>query len=112
LCEQANHLCIQRKVNREEKNRTKFKSRRLAVDEILTERFEDILNIQLNRPAKTNAMTSSMYVSMAELLNGAATDDQIRVVLWNSAGNSFSVGNDIEDFMKDPRRLVKVLRSN
>src|ERR1700723_1042508 len=72
------------------------------VNDILTERSGNILSIQLNRPAKKNAMTSSMYITMAELLDGAAKDDQIRVVLWHAAGNSFSAGNDIEDFMKNP----------
>jgi enoyl-CoA hydratase/carnithine racemase len=72
------------------------------MSDILTERAGNILSIQLNRPAKKNAMTSSMYITMAELLNGAAKDDQIRVVLWYGAGNSFSAGNDIEDFMKNP----------
>jgi enoyl-CoA hydratase/carnithine racemase len=70
--------------------------------DIITERSGNILSIQLNRPAKKNAMTSDMYVTMAELLNGAAKDDQTRVVLWHAAGNSFSAGNDIEDFMKNP----------
>jgi enoyl-CoA hydratase/carnithine racemase len=72
------------------------------MSDILTERSGNILTIQLNRPAKKNAMTSSMYITMAELLNGAAKDDQIHVVLWHAAGNSFSAGNDIEDFMKNP----------
>jgi len=43
-----------------------------------------------------------MYITMAELLDGAAKDDQIRVVLWHGAGGSFSAGNDLEDFMKNP----------
>jgi enoyl-CoA hydratase/carnithine racemase len=72
------------------------------MSDIVTERSGNILSIQLNRPAKKNAMTSSMYITMAELLNGAAKDDQIHVVLWHAAGNSFSAGNDIEDFMKNP----------
>jgi enoyl-CoA hydratase/carnithine racemase len=72
------------------------------MSDIITERLGSILSIQLNRPAKKNAMTSSMYITMAELLDGAAKDDQIRVVLWHAAGNSFSAGNDIEDFMKNP----------
>ena len=72
------------------------------MSDIVTERAGSILSIQLNRPAKQNAMTSSMYVTMAELLNGAAKDDQIHVVLWHAAGNSFSAGNDIQDFMKNP----------
>ena len=61
--------------------------------DIVTERTGNILSIQLNRPAKKNAMTSSMYITIAELLNGAAKDEQIRVVLWQAAGNSFSAGN-------------------
>src|SRR6478672_4913273 len=72
------------------------------MSDIVTERSGSILSIQLNRPAKKNAMTSSMYITLAELLNGAAKDDQIHVVLWHAAGNSFSAGNDIEDFMKNP----------
>ena len=72
------------------------------MSDIVTERSGNILSIQLNRPAKKNAMTSIMYITMAELLNGAAKDDQIRVVLWHAAGNSFSAGNDIEDFVKNP----------
>jgi len=72
------------------------------MSDIVAERSGDILSIQLNRPAKKNAMTSSMYVTMAELLNGAVKDDQIRVVLWHAAGNSFTAGNDIEDFIKNP----------
>jgi len=72
------------------------------MSDIVTERSGNVLSIQLNRPAKKNAMTSSMYITMADLLNGAAEDDQIRVVLWHGVGSSFSAGNDIEDFMKNP----------
>jgi enoyl-CoA hydratase/carnithine racemase len=72
------------------------------VSEIVTERSGSILRIQFNRPAKKNAMTSSMYVTMADLLNGAAKDDHVHVVLWHGAGDSFCAGNDLEDFMKNP----------
>src|SRR5712664_2150532 len=72
------------------------------MSEILTERSGSILRITLNRPAKKNAMTSSMYLSMAEILNDAARDDDVLVVLWDGAGDSFSAGNDIEDFLKNP----------
>jgi enoyl-CoA hydratase/carnithine racemase len=70
--------------------------------DIVTERSGSILEIRLNRPAKKNAMTSSMYVTMADVLDGAAKDDQVRVVVWHGAGDSFSAGNDLEDFMKNP----------
>jgi enoyl-CoA hydratase/carnithine racemase len=72
------------------------------MSDIVAERSGNILSIQLNRPAKKNAMTSSMYTDMAELLDGAAKDDQIRVVLWHAAGDSFSAGNDLEDCVKNP----------
>jgi enoyl-CoA hydratase/carnithine racemase len=72
------------------------------MSDIVAERSGNILSIELNRPAKKNAMTSSMYISIAESLNGATKDDQVRVVLWHAAGDSFCAGNDLEDFMKNP----------
>jgi len=72
------------------------------MSDIITEKSGSILRIQLNRPEKKNAMTSSMYVTLAEILTAALHDDQIRVVLWHGAGNSFCAGNDIEDFLKTP----------
>ena len=72
------------------------------MSDILTERSGSILRIQLNRPEKKNAMTSDMYVTLAELLDAAAKDEQIRVVLWHGAGDSFCAGNDVVDFLKSP----------
>src|SRR4029078_9430034 len=72
------------------------------MSDIVVERSGNILSVQLNRPAKKNAMTSSMYITIAELLDAAATDDRIHVVLWHGAGDSFSAGNDLEAFMKTP----------
>jgi enoyl-CoA hydratase/carnithine racemase len=72
------------------------------MSDIITERSGHILRIQLNRPEKKNAMTVAMYITLADLLNDAAQDDQIRVVLWHGAGDSFSAGNDIQDFLKNP----------
>jgi enoyl-CoA hydratase/carnithine racemase len=72
------------------------------MSEILTERSGSILRVQLNRPARKNAMTSGMYVALADILNDAARDERIRVVLWHGAGDSFCAGNDVEDFLKNP----------
>jgi enoyl-CoA hydratase/carnithine racemase len=72
------------------------------MSDIISERSGSILRIEFNRPAKKNAMTSSMYVTLADLLNDAAKDDQIRVVLWHGAGDSFCAGNDMDDFLKNP----------
>jgi enoyl-CoA hydratase/carnithine racemase len=70
--------------------------------EIVTERFENILRIQFNRPDKKNAMTLNMYSTVAELLNAAAKDDETRVVLLHGAGDAFSAGNDLGDFLHNP----------
>jgi enoyl-CoA hydratase/carnithine racemase len=70
--------------------------------DIVTERSGSILRIQLNRPAKKNAMTFAMYNTMADLFNTTASDDSVRVVLWHGAGDSFCAGNDLDDFLKNP----------
>src|SRR5436189_6415195 len=89
-----------------------------TMPDIVAERSGSILRIQLNRPAKKNALTSSMYGTIADLLDGAAKDDRTRVVLWHGAGDSFTAGNHLEDFVKTPpgprseeRRVGKECRS-
>jgi enoyl-CoA hydratase/carnithine racemase len=72
------------------------------MDEIITERSASVLRVQLNRPTKKNAMTSSMYVTLADIFTNAAKDEQTRVVLWHGAGDSFCAGNDIADFLHNP----------
>jgi enoyl-CoA hydratase/carnithine racemase len=73
-----------------------------TMDEIITEHSGSILRVELNRPAKKNALTSSMYVALANIFDDAAKDDGTRVVLWHGAGDSFCAGNDVEDFLKNP----------
>jgi enoyl-CoA hydratase/carnithine racemase len=72
------------------------------MEDIVTAQSGSILRVQLNRPTKRNAMTSAMYVALADILNQAAIDDNTRVVLWHGAGDSFCAGNDIQDFLKNP----------
>jgi enoyl-CoA hydratase/carnithine racemase len=75
------------------------------MEEIITEQFGSILRVQVNRPAKRNAMTSSMYAFLADVFNEAAKEERTRVVLWHGAGDSFCAGNDIEDFLRIPPGL-------
>jgi len=72
------------------------------MSDIITERTGNILRVTVNRPAKKNAMTSAMYIALADALNTAAKDDEIRVVIWDAAGDSFSAGNDVQDFLQNP----------
>jgi enoyl-CoA hydratase/carnithine racemase len=72
------------------------------MDDILTDRSEGILRIELNRPSRKNALTSTMYLALADAFEGAVKDDSIRVVLWHGAGDCFCAGNDVEDFLRNP----------
>ena len=73
-----------------------------SASEIVTERRGNLLRIQFNRPGKKNALTANMYSTVADLINGAAKDAGIRVVLLHGAGDSFTAGNDLEDFLHKP----------
>src|SRR5215475_14410190 len=72
------------------------------MSDIITEQSGSILRVTVNRPAKKNAMTSAMYNALADVFNEAAQNDGIHVVIWDAAGDSFSAGNDVEDFLKNP----------
>jgi enoyl-CoA hydratase/carnithine racemase len=72
------------------------------MNEIVTEHSEGVLRVELNRPAKRNAMTASMYVTLADVFIEAARDERTLVALWHGAGDSFCAGNDIEDFLNNP----------
>jgi enoyl-CoA hydratase/carnithine racemase len=72
------------------------------MSDIITERSNGILRVQFNRPEKKNAMTNGMYVGLADILNEAGEDEETLVVLWHGAGDSFTAGNDIADFLKAP----------
>src|SRR5215468_9350933 len=72
------------------------------MSDIVTERSNGILRVQFNRPERKNAMTGAMYTRLADIFNEAAEDKETRVVLWHAAGDTFSAGNDVGDFLKNP----------
>jgi enoyl-CoA hydratase/carnithine racemase len=49
-----------------------------------------------------NALTREMYADLARALNEAAGDFGVRAVILTSAGDHFTAGNDIRDFMDHP----------
>ena len=72
------------------------------MSDINTERSGSILRVELNRPAKKNALTAAMYARLADIFNEAAKEEGTRVVLWHGAGDAFCAGNDMGDFLKNP----------
>jgi enoyl-CoA hydratase/carnithine racemase len=57
------------------------------------------VEIELNRPTKKNAITSAMYAAMADAVQEAEADASVRTVLISGAGQAFSAGNDLQDFL-------------
>jgi len=65
---------------------------------IIVERAGPVLEIRFNRPEKKNAITNPMYAAMADALASAASDADIRVILFTANGDYFTAGNDLQDF--------------
>jgi len=72
------------------------------MNEIVVERSERVLRIRLNRPAKKNALTAGMYRAFADALRGADSDPDVRVILVHGASDTFTAGNDLQDFLENP----------
>ena len=62
---------------------------------------DGVLEIRFNRPDKKNAITGAMYSALADALAVADADPAIRAVLFSGAGDAFTAGNDLEDFLAD-----------
>ena len=61
---------------------------------------ERVLCITLNRPEKKNALTQEMYAVMTTALEEADSSDDVRAVLITGSGDSYTSGNDINDFQR------------
>ncbi|WP_455826949.1 enoyl-CoA hydratase-related protein [Pseudomonas graminis] len=71
-------------------------------DAILQLRDRGVLTLQLNRPDKKNALTRAMYSQLAEALEQADADADVRSVLIQGRSDCFTAGNDIADFLEQP----------
>ena len=69
---------------------------------VLSETDLGLCTITFNRPAKKNALTLEMYERTLASLTDAAGDPDVRVVLIQGSGGSFTAGNDLKDFMQHP----------
>ncbi|MBC3924825.1 enoyl-CoA hydratase/carnithine racemase [Pseudomonas lurida] len=71
-------------------------------DAIQQLRERGLLILQLNRPDKKNALTRAMYTQLAEALEQADADGEVRCVLIQGSSDCFTAGNDIVDFLEQP----------
>ena len=72
------------------------------MSDIVTLREGAVQRIQLNRPDKKNAITTAMYAALADAIVAADADRSVRVMLLHGAGDAFTAGNDLHDFLANP----------
>lgn len=67
-------------------------------EELLFEKEGRIATITLNRPEQRNALTTNMWVRIAEVMNSLQDDDEVRAVVIRGAGDkAFASGADIAE---------------
>jgi enoyl-CoA hydratase/carnithine racemase len=74
----------------------------MSEQHILSSLENGILTITMNRPQRKNALTPAMYSELVETLRGAEADPAVRVIVVTGAGDAFTSGNDLGDFMNTP----------
>jgi feruloyl-CoA hydratase/lyase len=68
---------------------------------VLVEIKDAIATVTLNRPAKRNAMSPSLHLEMADVLEKLRYEKTSRVVIITGAGESFCAGMDLKQFFVD-----------
>jgi enoyl-CoA hydratase/carnithine racemase len=71
-------------------------------DTLITRVEAGVLTLTFNRPQKKNAFSGEMYDATAQALLEADKNADVRVVVLAGAGNNFTAGNDIKDFLENP----------
>jgi enoyl-CoA hydratase/carnithine racemase len=59
------------------------------------------LSIRMNRPERRNAITVAMYAALADAIESAADDGSIHLITLEGAGEDFTAGNDLGDFIAE-----------
>ena len=71
-------------------------------DQVIYRTSQRVAELRFNRPEKKNAITSAMYAAMADGLEAAEADAQVRAIVIGGEGQAFTAGNDLSDFLQRP----------
>ncbi|MBN9405078.1 MAG: enoyl-CoA hydratase/isomerase family protein [Burkholderiales bacterium] len=69
----------------------------MSTAELISRRDGDVLHLQLNRPDKGNALSASLVGALAEAVEAATRDAQLRLLVLSGAGRHFCTGFDLSD---------------
>jgi enoyl-CoA hydratase/carnithine racemase len=79
-------------------------------DTIQVKRDGAIATVVLNRPAKLNALTKSMWRELGETIGALSSDEVLRCIVLRGAGEkAFSPGNDIGEFATERANKVQAI---
>lgn len=74
---------------------------------VLTTCDDGVLTIELSRREKKNALTTGMYHGMADALEAARRDGEVRAVYLRGQEDLFTAGNDLGDFLRADARAER-----
>ena len=70
----------------------------VSTELVLTERYDGVLTITINRPAQKNAVSRQVAVQLAAALDVLDSDPSLSVGVLTGAGGTFSAGMDLKAF--------------
>ncbi len=73
-------------------------------------RDDRIAIVELNRPDRLNAISTSLCVDLHETLRAVAADDDIDVILLCGAGRAFCAGDDLKEFAQQTANAAATRR--
>lgn len=65
--------------------------------ELLSTREGAVLHLHLNRPGKGNALSAALVIALADAVEAAAQDPELRLLVLSGAGRHFCTGFDLSD---------------
>ncbi len=66
-----------------------------SIEGLRVQQVGPVLELEIDRPSKRNALTDPIVQAMLSALSAAGPDESIRVVLLRAAGDHFCAGFDI-----------------
>jgi enoyl-CoA hydratase/carnithine racemase len=67
-------------------------------DHVLIDNIAGVLTLTLNRPEKKNALTAEMYAALGRAIDEAEKAPEVRCIVLQANGDSFTAGNDLSEF--------------
>ena len=72
------------------------------MESIALSHHSGVLTLTLQRPEKRNALNNAMYRYLADVIDAAALDTTVRVMMLTGSEQVFCAGNDLQDFQDSP----------